>query len=310
MSTADDLVPPSWSQLLERQDGVIGRKQARLGGLTEDQWQWKLDNGRWQTVLPGVAVAHSGAITDRQRAWAAYLCVGEDSYLSADAALIEHEMKLDAPSQIQVVTSRRVRRRRLQDGSDVLVVPHQLVGLEAWAHPIRRPPVLRAAPAALHAAAWAPTERAGEWKLAAAVQQGVVAATDLRLTLDQMPDLPRRDLIAEVLDDVELGAHAASELDFLRFLRHHQLPMPDRLQRPVRRGKIRYLDAWWEKQRVNAEMDGAHHRLVGTWEDDTLRANDVVLVERHDRILLLRFTRGNLRHDGPRVAAQLRDALL
>lgn len=61
---------------------------------------------------------------------------------------------------------------------------------------------------------------------------------------------------------------------------------------------------------MNAELDGAHHRTVGSWDDDALRANDVVLVERHDRILLLRFTRGNLRHDGDRVAAQLRDALL
>ena len=125
-----------------------------------------------------------------------------------------------------------------------------------------------------------------------------------------MPHLPRKALLREVLDDVELGAHAASELDFLRFLRRHGLPAPDRLQRPIRSGTLRYLDAWWERQRVTAEMDGAHHRLVGVWDDDALRANDVVLVERHDRILLLRFTRGNLRHDELRVAAQLRKALL
>ncbi|MCY7364813.1 MAG: hypothetical protein LH469_05815, partial [Frankiaceae bacterium] len=64
------------------------------------------------------------------------------------------------------------------------------------------------------------------------------------------------------------------------------------------------------RQRVNAEMDGAHHRSVGTWESDVLRANDVVIGEAHDRILLLRFTRGNLRHDGARVAAQLAAVLL
>jgi hypothetical protein len=56
-------------------------------------------------------------------------------------------------------------------------------------------------------------------------------------------------------------------------------------------------------------MDGAHHRLVGTWDDDALRANGVVLRERHDRVLLLRFTTANLRHDAALVAAQLRQAL-
>lgn len=260
--------------------------------------------------MPGVAVAHSGSITDRQRAWAAHLCAGEDTYLSADAALIELGMELSAPTQIHVATTRRVRRRRFRDDPRFQMVPHQVPDLDVWAAAQGGPPVLRAAPATLHAAAWAPTDRAGEWRVAAAVQQNLVVAPDLRLALQQMPELPRGNLLEEVIDDVEFGAHAASELDFLRFVRRHGLPPPDRLQRPVRRGSIRYLDAWWEKQRVNVEMDGAHHRLVGTWDNDALRANDVVLVERHDRILLLRFTRGNLRHDEPRVAAQLRDALL
>jgi very-short-patch-repair endonuclease len=142
------------------------------------------------------------------------------------------------------------------------------------------------------------------------VQQGLTRPADLRRLLDEMPRLQRRALVREVLEDVEHGAHAGSELDFLRLLRSHRLPLPGRLQRPIRTGKRRYLDAWWDKQRVNAEMDGAHHRTVGTWDDDALRGNDVVLVERHDRILLLRFTRGNLRHDGERVAEQLREALL
>ena len=112
-----------------------------------------------------------------------------------------------------------------------------------------------------------------------------------------------------MLDDVELGAHAGSELDFLRFLRRHGLPAPDRLQKRMRTGTVCYLDAWWERQRVAAELDGAHHRLVASWEADALRGNDVVISERHDRVLLLRLTTGNLRHDQLRVAEQLRAAL-
>ena len=305
--------PTSWRELLEQQDDVISRTQARRGGLSEDQWQWRLDTGRWRSVLPGVAVAHSGEVTDRQRAWAAVLCAGEGAFLSADAALIVHGMRLSASNELHVVCSRQVRQQTFCERSEEparRLVPHRLTQLPAWLHPARQPPVLRVAPAVLHAAAWAVTDKAAEWRVAAAVQQRLVRPADLRQSLKEMPYVHRHALLVAVLDDVELGAHAASELDFLRFLRRHGLPLPDRLQRPVRSGKLRYLDAWWEKQRVSAEMDGAHHRLVGTWEDDTLRANDVVLVERHDRILLLRFTRGNLRHDEARVAAQLRDALV
>ena len=312
-SPAHTPIAPTVPQLLEQQDGVISRRQARGAGMSEDQWQWLLDSGRWQSVLLGVAVAHSGEVTDRQRAWAAVLSAAPGACLTGDMALVEHGMKLTPPADVHLAVTRELLPRRFLLGEQERrgrTVPHQLTRVEGWAHPVKQPPMLRIAPAALHAASYARSDRAAEWRLAATVQQGLTPAGDLRSTLEQMPRLPRRRLIRDVLDDVEYGAHAASELDFLRFLRHHGLPRPDRLQRPVRRGKVRYLDAWWERQRVSVEMDGAHHRTVGTWDDDALRGNDVVLVERHDRILLLRFTRGNLRHDGGRVAAQLRDALL
>ena len=282
--------------------------------MSEDQWQWRLDTARWQSVLYGVAAAHSGEVTDRQRSWAAVVFAGAGSFLSADAALVELGMALGAPNVIHVATppTRQMTPQSFRTGADGTsrrVRPHRLAGLPGWAHPVRSPPTLRAAPAVLHAAAWAPTDRAGEWKLAAAVQQRLVRPAELRAALAQMPSLPRRALIGTVLDDVELGAHAASELAFLRFLRQYRLPAPDRLQRLVRTGSVCYLDAWWERQRVAAELDGAHHRTVGVWDADGLRANGVVIAERHDRVLLLRFTRGNLRHDAAEVAEQLRVAL-
>lgn len=303
----------SWRRLLDEQDRVISRRQARKGGMSEDQWQWKLDTGRWQAVLRGVAVAHDGEVTDRQRRWAAVLYVGPDAHLSADAALLELGMTLPPPRAIHVVSPREVVATRFTPDADGVALPlrpHRSSRLRSWAHPARELPVLRAPVATVHAAVWASSDRAAEWRVAAAVQQRLTRPGDVRRVLEDLPRLPRRALLREVLEDVEHGAHAGSELDFLRFLRRHGLPDPDRLQRPVRRGRLRYLDAWWERRRVGVEVDGVHHRTVGVWDDDALRANDVVLVERHDRILLLRFTRGNLRHDGVHVAAQLRDALL
>jgi hypothetical protein len=304
---------PTWRELMSQQDGVLSRIQALAAGLSEDAWQWQIETGRWQRVLPGVAAGHSGDITDRQRAWAAVLHSGRGAALTGDAALIEHGMKLERPDVVHVAVphQRVVRPQTMATGEgDELLRPHRLRDLPTWLHPARSPSVLRVAPATLHAVAWAPSARAGEWRLAAVVQQRLARVGDLRAAVGEMPRLERRALIRDVLDDVELGAHAASELDFLRFLRRHGLPLPDRLQRPVRVGKLRYLDAWWDKQRVTAEIDGAHHRSVAAWNADVLRANSVVIRERYDRVLLLRFTRGNLRHDELEVAGQLREALL
>ena len=342
--TADPLSTTArpWQEVAGEQDGVLSRRQALRGGLTEDGWQWRLDTGRWQSVLPGVAVLHSGTVTDPQRGVAAVLYAGPGACLSGDTALVLQGLRHLAVPVVHVAVpeGRAVRRRAFGAGGDVRAADcrngraqvwqpaspgragdgaargerprleaHQVRRLPMLVHPVRRPPVVRVAPAVLHAVAWASSDRAAEWRLAAVVQQRLVSPGVVRQALVGMPRLHRHALVRAVLDDVELGAHAASELDFLRFLRLHRLPAPDRLQRPVRHGRMRYLDAWWERQRVTVELDGAHHRMVGTWEDDALRANDVVVAERHDRIVLLRFTTGNLRHDGVRVAAQLQAVL-
>ena len=304
----------SWQDLVGEQDGVLTRRQALRGGLTEDQWQWRLDTERWQPLMPGVVATHTGPVTLRQQSWAAVLACGPGACLSGDAALAAFGMPLGDLRVLHVaVPEERVVVSRVlapAGTTAVRVAPRRVKELSGWRHPARLPPTVRVPAAVLHAAAWASSDRAAEWRVAAAVQQRRVAVSDLRRALTSMPRLRRHALVSTVLDDVEHGAHAASELDFLRFLRRWRLPAPDCLQRPVRLGRLRYLDAWWERPRVAAELDGAHHRSVGDWESDLLRANDVLVAGRHDGTTLLRFTPGNLRHDGERVAAQLAAVLL
>jgi very-short-patch-repair endonuclease len=306
--------PAVWQQLLLAQDHVLARAQALSAGMTEDAWQWWIERGGAQRLLPGVAVGHRGEPSRRQCAWAAVLHCGAGAALTGDMALIEHGMRLSSPpTAVHVaVPPERVVRRGAVLALDVPlpVVPQRCKGLDAWRHPVRQPPTVRVPVAALHAAAHARSDRAAEWRIAAVAQQRLTTVQHLRDALEQMPRLPRRALVTATLLDVEHGAHAGSELAFLRLLRKHGLPEPDRLQRLVRADGKRYLDVWWERQRVAVEVDGAHHVEVGQWDDDVLRANDVVIVERHDRVLLLRFTTGNLRHDERAVVRQLRAALL
>ncbi len=301
--------PPSYDEVLEQQQGVIARRQALAGGLSAETWRSRLDRGRWQAVLPGVVVTHTGKLSFLDRVWAGIAFAGAGAALSGDALLHllteQRRGSWPAPDLIDVAVP-----AGCQTGARDFFRPHRVSGLAALLHPARLPPQVRAAPGVLHAAAWAPSDRAAEWRVAAAVQHRLVRVIDLRPALVLLPRLPRRALVRAVLDDVELGAHAQTELDLLALLRRHRLPMPDRLQFKVRANGTRYLDAWWERQRVLVELDGAHHRLVRAWDADTLRLNAIAVSSRQDRVLALRFTGGNLRHDQLQVAAQLRAALL
>ncbi len=298
-------LPPRWHDVAAAQAGVLSRRQALLGGLTEDAWQWRLDLGRWTPLLPGVVATHSGEPTWAEKIWGAVLYAGPGAAVSGDAGLtLGGFVGLnEAMADVAIPRGRAVAAREF-------LRPHQVRGLAGLVAAAREPPRVRLPHALLHSVAWAPTARAAEWRIAAAVQQRLVRPDQIDGALALVPRLPRRALVRAVLTDVRQGAHAQTELDFLRLLRRHGLPLPDRLQLVVRAGGKRYLDVWWERKRVTVELDGAHHRSAGTWDADTLRANAVAVAQRHDRLLLLRFTTGNLRHDEQQVVAQLRAALL
>jgi len=297
--------PPTWRELLLSQGGVLSRRQALRSGLSGDAYQWRIERGLWQAPLRGVVVGHTGTLTFEERVWAAVLYGGDGAAVSGDALVRLLSGRGEEPEFVDVAVPERSHRQPRG-----FFRPHRCSELPDLLHPVGAPPQLRIAPGVLHSAAWAPTDRAGEWRVAAAVQRRLVTVPQLRATLRLLPELPRRDVIELVLDDVELGAHARTELDFLAFLRRHRLPLPDRLQLKVRANGVRYLDAWWERQRVAAEIDGGHHREVSTWDADTLRANAVVVASRADRVILLRVTAGNLRHEDAELARQFRDVLL
>src|SRR4051812_5452708 len=69
--------------------------------------------------------------------------------------------------------------------------PHRCRRLHWLTHPVRTPTQIRVAPAALHAAAWATSDRAAEWRVAAAVQQRLVTVPRLRSALEHLPRLRR-----------------------------------------------------------------------------------------------------------------------
>ena len=301
---------PAWPAVAAAQHGVLARRQALRTGMSEDAWQWKLDLGLWRPLLPGVVVTHSGQAVRRELHWAAVLKAGDGAALAGDAVLLERGFPFKDLTVVDVALADRPAGRSMRLGRTMLYRPHSVRGLTEMLADLDGLPAQSNAYAVVMAASWAPSDRAAEWRVATAVQRRLATPAELRAALAVLPKLNRRALIATVIEDVEFGAHAMSELDFLKVCRRFGLPEPDALQVEVRAGgRTRYLDGRYRLQRVRFEVDGAHHRNVETWEADVERENDLAIARRGSDEISLRFTGSQVRHQGWLVASQLEAAI-
>jgi hypothetical protein len=136
----------------------------------------------------------------------------------------------------------------------------------------------------------------------------MTTAPRLREELEGAGRVRHRRLLLSVLADIEGGAHAVSELDFLRFCRRHGFPRPQLQVRCDTRGRRRYLDATFRRpdgRLVGIEVDGAIHLVVRTYWNDMERLNDLVIRKRP----MLRFPSAYVYADDPVMVAQLRELL-
>jgi len=175
-------------------------------------------------------------------------------------------------------------------------------------HAVR--PLHLLAPALVVAAASFAEARPACGILAAAVQQRLLRASDLHTALAAAPRTRHRATLAAAVGDIAQGAHALSELDFVKLCRRHRLPPPR--QQAIRldsAGNRRFLDAEWYRydgRRVVAEVDGAIHRTVTQWVADLLRQNELLIGDD----IVLRYPSIVVRTDEVYVATQLRRVLL
>jgi hypothetical protein len=240
---------------------------------------------------------------------AALLHCGPGAALSGDVALAHFGVKRLTVVEHHVALAANGWAKRMEV-PQLVVAPHRVTGLQRWA--AGRPLLLHVHvhAAVLHAAAWAASDEEAERRLTMSVQQGRSTPMAIRVALEQMRTLRRRALVEEVLDDIELGATASSELGFIRLCRRHDLPEPDEMQVAVRAGGLRHLDARHQRQRIRVELDGGHHRWVEFWEADTLRSLHLVVQAQGSGEQQIRLTRGMMRHHEQEAAGLLRQLLL
>jgi hypothetical protein len=145
--------------------------------------------------------------------------------------------------------------------------------------------------------------------LAAGVQQRLVTPAALRVELEGAGAVKHRRTLLSALVDIEGGAQAVSELDFVRFCRRNGLPRPTLQEVRIDSfGRRRYLDATLRRQDggvIRVEVDGALHLVASTYWSDMARGNDLVIG--NERVL--RFPSYVIHANDPTALAQLRRAL-
>ena len=290
--------------LLRRQHAVISWRQARRH-LTEKAIRHRVASGRWRRIHRGVYLTHTGPLLERQRWWAASLAVGNGrpALLAGPTALRVLGFRDRVPATLHVL---RPAGKADTDPPDGVVVHRTRKLTDHDVHLTARPPCTRAARSLIDAARWAATDGQATTLIAAAFQQRLTVVDDVTLVLDRIGRIPRRSVIEAAVADAAGGAESANEIAFLRLCRRAGLPEPSRQAvRTDRHGRRRYRDVFFDRWRVQVEIDGGQHMEVKGWYADMRSGNEVAI----SGVRLLRFPGWAVRHRADEVIADVRAAL-
>jgi hypothetical protein len=272
-------------------------------GCTASAQRAQLDAGRWQRMGRAI-VLHNGPLTRAETRRVVLLNCGPRAVFTAFTAAEAAGLKGWERDETHVLVPPGVERPRI-------ALPYRLHRTSDWDDWLttvagRRRHLGRAL---VIAASSFRLPRVAAGLLAASVQQRLVTPDRLRAAVIAAPRTRHRAALIAAIDDIAMGAHALSEIDFARLCRGARLPEPIRQSvRLESGGRRRYPDAEWELvdgRRVVAEVDGAVHLVPRRWFDDQLRQNELAL----SGSMLLRFPSVVVRHEPALVIAQLRRAL-
>lgn len=217
----DRNMPPDLRRLLDRQLGLVTRRQLLSGGLTPDAVSWRLSRA-WRSVLPGVIDIERGGLTESRRLVAALLYAGQGAAVTGPSAARWYgitgvpsagpvHVVVPAPRSSRSVAFATIRRSEVGDpgmrtsGAILLVSPGRAI-VEA----------ARAAPWDDHATAI----------VVEAVQRGICSASTVATWNDL---LGRRGsaVVRRALDDVQAGAWSVPEAELAKLIaRSTKLPRP------------------------------------------------------------------------------------
>jgi hypothetical protein len=295
-------------RLATAQDGVVRRSQLARIGISYESVEAQIAALRWQAVGPVVVVLHNGPLTAAQQRWAVVLNAGKGAALAGRTAASEGGLTGWASVGVEVLVPRGAVVAKLPQVPDMVVHESRRFGPRDI-HPAVAPARTRMDRSLLDGAAWTKDRRAASGLLCAGVQQKLTTASHLRKELMKAGQIRHRTLLRATIEDIAGGAQALSEIDAVKILRKHRVPVTVERQevRRDRHGKRRYLDLTLrtpDGRVLRVEIDGAVHLLPLTYWEDMLRGNEFLIAGDP----LLRFATLTLRLDEAVFVDQIRRA--
>lgn len=293
-------------RLRRRQHSIAARHQLADADVSPARLKAELGGGRWQQINERVICLHNGPLTRRQQLWAVLLSAPPTASL-AGLTVLELRRLFGFPcAAVHVI---------VPFGRRVLAVP----GVEVVVHPLRRfpadeirllddLPTTLPARSVVDAASWSADAMTASRLLVAGVQQLRIYPGLLREELLARRTSRHRRLLRLLCNDLEGGAEALSEVEFLAFCRRHGFPKPRLQVRMDSGGRRRYLDATFRRPdgtTFGVEVDGGIHLLLQVKARDDLKDNYAKLARR----LVLRFSSVLIYTDDSEAVQQIRDAL-
>lgn len=289
-----------WTEVAERQDGVISRRQLLACGLADHDVRRLVRRRDLTPLRRGVHVVHTGEPTWRQRAWAAVLHAHPAALWGPSALAVEYARPLPPPGPLHVAVD-ELRRVDPVEG----VVLHRVSRLAERARLRASPPRMKVEHAVLDTAGSARGELDRVAVVTDALQARLVTVGRLQAALEDRPRMRHRGVLRHLLQDLEAGTDSVLEHGYLvRVERAHGLPCGQRQSRIV--GQVERRDVLYDEGRVVVELDGrAFHSLAKERYADLERDVTAALAGFHS----VRLGWGQVFHTPCRTAAHLVELL-
>jgi hypothetical protein len=287
--------------LIDRQAGLVARRQLTHHGVRWDNVDHQIRAGRWVARTPRVIGTTTGPLDLDQRRWLAVLHAGPRSLLGGLTATELHGMKRWSRDPITVLVDDELAFEPVE-GVDFF---RSRRSFELLRDPGLTLPVARFEPAVLMWAGYDAPARAAHAVLAAAVQQRLTTPARLLQWIDLLKPLRRAPAFRATLRDIAGGAHSGAELDVSRMCRGFGIRPPDRQSpRRDRAGRRRWTDCEWDLPDGSVlvlEVDGSFHMEVEHWGEDKKRARRLTSRQR----TVVGCTAYEVRHEPGEVARDL-----
>lgn len=278
-------IPDQCRELIDRQEGVIGRSQAMEFGLSKDWVRQRIRGGQWQRIQHGVYATFTGEIKREAELWAAHLRAGPASVLSHQTAAELYGLIKQPSALIQLTvpaTSNPVKYGRAPG-----VVVHRSRILAATRHPALLPPRTRVEDTVLDLIEGMESPGDRYDLICRAIGGRLTTEARLRAALGRRKRFRDRGEAEAAVADAGEGALSNLERWYLRGVeRRHRLPAATRQARFEAGGQSIYLDNLYEEYLVCVELDGAAaHPMGEQWRDKRRDRRNLAA----ERIVTMRF---------------------